>query len=154
MVLFLFALWLMLNGRVTVEVCLVGVVLTVAVYAFCVRVLGYSVQGEKLFWKRAARYLWYFFPLVWEIIKANNAVMRIIWSKNGEIQPAMVRIRVPFRENISRVILSNSITLTPGTVTVEQQDDEFLVLCLHKSSAYDIPDWCLTKYLQKTEEIQ
>lgn len=154
MILFLFALWLILNGRVTLEICLVGLVLTAAVYAFCVRVLGYSLHGEKLFWKRAGRYLWYFFPLVWEIIKANKTVMRTIWAKNGEIHPAMVRIRVPLEENISRVMLANSITLTPGTVTVEQSEDEFLVLCLDKASAYDIPDWCLTNYLRKTEEIQ
>ncbi len=153
MILFLFALWLILNGRITVEVCLIGIVLTAAIYAFCVRVLGYSLRGEKLFWKRACRYLWYFFPLVWEILKANHVVMRTIWAKNGEYRPAMVRIRVPFKENVSRVILSNSITLTPGTVTVEQQGDEFLVLCLDKPSAYDIPEWRLTKYLQKTEEI-
>lgn len=153
MILFLFALWLILNGRITLEVCLIGAVLTAAIYAFCVYALGYSLQGEKLFWKRAGRYFLYVWMLVWEVVKANHVVMHTIWRKNGEYHPAMVRIRVPFRENISRVILSNSITLTPGTVTVEQKDDEFLVLCLNKPSAYDIPHWCLTRYLQKTEEL-
>lgn len=153
MVLFLFVLWLILNGRVTLEVCLIGVVLTAAIYAFCVRVLGYSLQGEKRFWKRSLRYVGYFFALIWEIIKANGTVMKLIWTKKP-YQPAMVRIRVPFRENSSRVILANSITLTPGTITVEQQGDEFLVLCLDKSSAYDIPGWCLTRYLKEMEEIQ
>ena len=42
-------------------------------------------------------------------------------------------------KNISRVTLSNSITLTPGTVTIEQSGDDFLVLCLDKPSADSIP---------------
>ena len=40
MCVFLFALWLLLNGRVTVEICLFGVVIAGAVYAFCVYALG------------------------------------------------------------------------------------------------------------------
>ena len=46
---------------------------------------------------------------------------------------------------------SNSITLTPGTVTIEQSGDVFLVLCLDKPSADSIPDWNLTRMLQKME---
>ena len=49
------------------------------------------------------------------------------------------------------MILSNSITLTPGTVTIEQNGDDFLVLCLDKESAESIPDWSLTRMLRKME---
>ena len=63
-----------------------------------------------------------------------------------------MRLRVPLKENISRVFLSNSITLTPGTVTVSQEGDEYLVLCLNKDDAQSIPDWSLVKYLRKVEE--
>ena len=65
--------------------------------------------------------------------------------------PAIVRLRIPFEKNISRVLLSNSITLTPGTVTIEQYGDEFLVLCLDKPNADSIPDWKLTRMLHKME---
>ena len=89
--------------------------------------------------------------LIWEIIKANLAVIRIILVPPHKYHPAIVRLKIPFEKNISRVLLSNSITLTPGTVTIEQSGDDFLVLCLDKSNADSIPDWNLTRMLRKME---
>ena len=89
--------------------------------------------------------------LIWEIVKANMAVVKIILMPPHKYHPAIVRMRIPFKKNISRVILSNSITLTPGTVTIEQSGDDFLVLCLDKPSADSIPDWNLTRMLRKME---
>lgn len=152
MCVFLFALWLLLNGRVTLEICLFGVVIAGGVYAFCVYALGYHPSHERRFIRRIGSYVVYFFTLVWEIIKANLAVIRIILSPGAEYHPAIVRLKVPLKENISRVLLSNSITLTPGTVTIEQKGDDFLVLCLDKASADSIPDWNLTRMLRKMEE--
>ena len=152
MCIFLFLLWLVLNGRVTVEICLIGVVLTAAVYAFCVYALGYHPRHERRIIRRLAREVVSFVMLVWEIFKANFAVLRTILIPPHRYDPAIVRLRVPLKENISRVILSNSITLTPGTVTVSQEGDEYVVLCLHKDDAQGIPDWSLVQYLRKVEE--
>lgn len=151
MCVFLFALWLLLNGRVTVEVCLFGVVIAGAVYAFCVYALGYHTSHEKRLLKRLGGYVVYVAMLIWEIIKANLAVIRIILVPSHRYHPAIVRLRIPFEKNIYRVLLSNSITLTPGTVTIEQYGDEFLVLCLDKPNADSIPDWKLTRMLHKME---
>lgn len=148
---FLFVLWLLLNGRVTVEICLFGVVIAGAVYAFCVYALGYHPRHEKRLLKRLGGYVVYVAMLIGEIIKANMAVIRIILVPPHRYHSAIVRLRIPFEKNISRVLLSNSITLTPGTVTIEQYGDEFLVLCLDKSNADSIPDWKLTRMLQKME---
>ena len=52
MCIFLFLLWLILNGKVTLEICLFGVVITGAVYAFCVAALGCRPQTERRFLKR------------------------------------------------------------------------------------------------------
>ena len=152
MCIFLFLLWLVLNGRVTVEICLIGVVLTAAIYAFCVYALGYHPKHERRILRRLAMYAVYVVMLVWEIFKANFAVLRVILIKPHHYEPGIVRLRVPLKENISRVFLSNSITLTPGTVTVSQEGDEYLVLCLNKDDAQSIPDWSLVKYLRKVEE--
>ena len=152
MCIFLFLLWLVLNGRVTVEICLVGVVLAGAIYAFCVYALDYHPRHEKRIIKRLAMYAVYFFMLLGEIFKANFAVLRTILVPPHRYDPAIVRLRIPLKENISRVILSNSITLTPGTVTVSQEGEEFAVLCLQKDDAKALPEWSLVKYLRKVEE--
>lgn len=148
---FLFALWLILNGRITVEICLIGLAITAGVYAFCVWALGYSPKHEKGLLKRLWRYGVYFAALLWEILKANVTVMKIILT-GKEYHPGIVEIKVPLKHNISRVLLSNSITLTPGTVTVTQEGESFRVLCLNEADADDILTWKLTKMLEKMEE--
>ena len=151
MFLFLFTLWLLLNGRVTLEICLFGVVIAGAIYAFSIHVLDFHPSHEKRLLKRIGGYFAYALVLLGEIIKANLAVIRIILIPPHRYHPAIVRVKVPLKKNISRVMLSNSITLTPGTVTIEQNGDDFLVLCLDKKNAESIPGWKLTRILRKME---
>ena len=49
---FLFLLWLILNGRVTVEICLLGLVISVGLCIFCAKALGYDPRREKGLIKR------------------------------------------------------------------------------------------------------
>ena len=146
MCVFLFLLWLIFNGRVTLEICLFGIVVTGLVYAFCVAVLGYHPRNERRVLRRLGRYLQYGVTLVWEIVKANVQTMKVILSPKAAYRPA-----VPLEEASSRVLLSNSITLTPGTVTIRQHEEEFLVLCLDKDGGEAIPDWNLVRILKKLE---
>ena len=152
MCVFLFLLWLIFNGRVTLEICLFGVVVTGLVYAFCVAVLGYHPRNERrLVLGLLGWYLQYGATLVWEIVKANVQTMKVILSPKAAYRPAVVRLQVPLEEASSRVLLSNSITLTPGTVTIRQHEEEFLVLCLDKDGGEAIPDWNLVRILKKLE---
>lgn len=80
MCVFLFLLWLIFNGRVTLEICLFGIVVTGLVYAFCVAVLGYHPRNERRVLRRLGRYLQYGATLVWEIVKANVQTMKVILS--------------------------------------------------------------------------
>ena len=115
------------------------------------RALGCRPQTERRFLKRLGGYVVYGAILVREIIRANLAVMRVIWSRKPDYHPAIVRVHAPLEKPVSRMLLSNSITLTPGTVTVRQEGEDYLVLCLNKAHAADIPDWSLTRLLRKME---
>ena len=139
----LFALWLLLNGQVTLELILIGAAVSGAVWLFCYRTLGYRPQRERVLLRRLPRYAHYAAALAAEIFKANLTVMR---------RPAIRRVHLPLREEGSRMLLANSITLTPGTVTVAVEDEDFLVLCLDAESADALPDWNLTTMLTKMEE--
>ena len=112
MCVFLFVLWVLLNGRVTVEICLFGVVIAGAVYAFCVYALGYHPSHEKRLLKRLGGYVVYVAVLIWEIIKANLAVIKIILVPPHKYHPAIVRMKIPFEKNISRVPLPSSRAAT------------------------------------------
>ena len=149
---FLFLLWLILNGRITVEICLLGLVISVGLYIFCAKALGYDPRREKGLIKRLGLYIVYTFVLIWEILKASVGVMKIVLAPRMHYHPAIVRLEVPLKKEVSRVFLSNSITLTPGTVTVEEHEGEFLVLCLDSANADSMAHWRPVKILMKLEE--
>ena len=73
--------------------------------------------------------------LVIEIVKANVAVALRIVSPGLPIQPRVIRVRAGQRTDIGRVIYANSITLTPGTVTVDTEGDHITVHALTRDAA-------------------
>ena len=96
----------------------------------------------------------YFGILIIEIIKANIAVLSIMLSDKIEIDPCFCYFTTDLKEPIHRILLANSITLTPGTITVELSDDGvYKVHCLDKSMADGINDSIFVKMLRKMEEL-
>lgn len=72
----------------------------------------------------------YFVWLFKEITKANIAVVRAVLSPDMAVSPTLTRIPTPQKSDIGKVMFANSITLTPGTVSVDIQDDHILVHAL------------------------
>ena len=99
------------------------------------------------------RVLQYVFVLIKEIIKANFAVIRMITSSRYEIEPAVVRFKTNLKTTPARILLANSITLTPGTITVLQEGDEYMVHCLDKSLAEGIDSSVFVSMLEKMERM-
>jgi multicomponent Na+:H+ antiporter subunit E len=62
-----------------------------------------------------------------EIAKANVGVVKAALKPEIDITPRLVRVPVEADSDLARCVFANSITLTPGTVTVEIEDDGFLV---------------------------
>lgn len=80
----------------------------------------------------AIRYLpW----LVWEILKANYDVIKACLKADLDISPALVRVKTTCKSDLAKVTFANSITLTPGTVTIEVEGDKLLVHALYEGSA-------------------
>ena len=69
-------------------------------------------------------YLPYLFK---EIVKANLDVARRVVAPTLPIRPGIVRVKTKLRNPIGRLVLANSITLTPGTLTVDIRDDELFI---------------------------
>lgn len=65
--------------------------------------------------------------LLKEIVVANIDIAKIVLKKDMPIDPALVRFESALGTSLARVMLGNSITLTPGTLTVEIEDNVFLV---------------------------
>lgn len=74
--------------------------------------------------------LLYFVWLFKEIVKANIAVVREIVSPDLEVSPTLTKIPVEGKSDLAKTMFANSITLTPGTVSLDIQDDHILVHAL------------------------
>ncbi|MGE0416504.1 MAG: Na+/H+ antiporter subunit E [Acetobacteraceae bacterium] len=73
--------------------------------------------------------------LLWEIVKAGWDVTKIILRPALPISPRMIRVPTTQATDLGKVIYANSITLTPGTISVELEDDEILVHALTRDTA-------------------
>lgn len=78
---------------------------------------------------------YYLVWLVWNVIKANVEVAYMILHPRLPIRPGLFRFRTTLQDDVARVLVANSITLTPGTVTIDLKDDEYLVHGIHPRSA-------------------
>ena len=93
------------------------------------------VDRESVPTEVSLRTLFYVPWLFWEIVKANIDVARRILQPRLPIQPHVVHLRTGQRTELGRVIYANSITLTPGTVTIGVQGDELTIHALTHEAA-------------------
>lgn len=148
----IFALWIIFNGKITVQIGVVGLILSAALYAFCRKYLGYGGPKKKNFIKRLGYLMEYIVVLIVEIIKANLTVLKMTVSKELDFEPQLFYFRTDLKETSSRVMLANSITLTPGTITVTLEDDLYCIHCLDKSMAEGMEESSFVQILRKIEE--
>ena len=151
MLLLFFAVWIVFNGRLTLEIALFGIAVAGLMFWFMCHFMDYSPQKERMFYRKFPLFCKYVLLLVKEIIKANMAVCKLILTRREVIEPAMVKVHTDLKTETARVMLANSITLAPGTITVSMEDRELLVHCLDKSFAEGMEDSEFVKLLEQLE---
>ena len=147
-----FIVWIIFNGRVTLEIILFGIAISGLIFAFVCRFMDYSMEKERKFYKKFLLFCKYAVLLVKEIIKANLVVCHLILTRREVVEPVIVKVHTDLKTETAKVILANSITLTPGTITVSMSGQELLVHCLDKSLSEGMEDSVFVKLLQKLEE--
>ncbi len=152
MFLIFFLAWLIFNGQVTTEILIFGVVIAAVVFWFICKFMGYSLRKELKLYRSIGFFLRYALVLIKEIIKANLDVIPRIYTVEEAMEPVIVKFRVNLKTDFARVILANSITLTPGTITVSLEENEYTIHCLDESLAEGLEDSVFVKMLEKYEE--
>lgn len=152
MYLLLVFFWIILNGRITAEIIILGIFFAAVIYAFACKFLGLTWQMEKSFWKHLWWLIYYIFILLKEIAVANLMVLKIVFTPGRRIHPVLVSFESPLKGKLLKVILADSITLTPGTITVKLDDKGYVVHCLDESMAQGLNDSVFVKQLKKWEE--
>jgi len=131
----LFVFWLLLSGHYTAFLVTSGAVAAALIAWFGLR-LGYAdEEGHPI--DLLARALLYWPWLLKEIVKSALDVALIIVKPSLPISPRLVRLTTSQRHPVGTVVYANSITLTPGTITVEvgRREHALLVHALTKSAA-------------------
>jgi len=136
----LFAFWLIFSGRFDALHLVLGLISCTIVTLFSGDLIPeLHAQGLVRAWLRFACYIpW----LLGQILLANLRILRIVFHPRmmDLIDPHIVRFRSPLGSQLSLVTLANSITLTPGTITISvKQDGEFKVHAIDKVSGDALP---------------
>jgi multicomponent Na+:H+ antiporter subunit E len=132
----LFGTWLVLSGHYNPLLIGLGLA-SCAVVVFITHrmdVIDHEGHPIHLTWRALLYWPW----LVVEIVKANFDVARRILPGGPAISPTMLRVRATQANDLGRVIFANSITLTPGTVTMDIDDGEFWVHAVSDKVARDL----------------
>lgn len=118
----LLLLWVLLNGALAPDVLIVGALAAGAITYFFRESLSF-LSGLRLtpagLWA-ALLYVLYFLK---ELVRANLSMAAIVLSPKLPIDPAIVKVRTKLTHPVARLLLANSITLTPGTLSVEMKGE-------------------------------
>lgn len=148
----LFLFWIILNGKATPEVVFLGIPVSSAVYLFLYQFMNLSPKRERVVFKSLWGAVKYLVFLTIEVIKANLATARMILNFEEEPEPVLVKFDSKLQTGTGNTALANSITLTPGTITVDvDHQNGFLVHALDKSFAEGIGNCDFVKKLTAME---
>lgn len=133
----LFGFWLLLSGHYHAFLITAGLVSALAVALFAQRMDVVDHEGHPV--HLAPRAVLSYWPwLIKEIAKSAWSVSKIIISPRLPISPTLVTVAATQRTAVGRTTFANSITLTPGTISVEVGRDQILVHALTREAAQDL----------------
>lgn len=121
-----FALWLLLTFNLDIGNLIAGASVALVSTGLFGR---YFVDHVAKFFE-PVRYLWlivYVFIFTWECVKANLDVAYRVLNPALPVKPGIVKVRMQVQSDIARTFLANSITMTPGTISVDIVDDDLFV---------------------------
>ena len=128
-----------------------GIVISAAVYWFICKFMDYSIKKDLRFMKKLIYIIQYLYYLVKEIVIANFVTMKLVLSSHYAVEPVLIEFETNLKTNTAKFLLANSITLTPGTITVSVEENKFTIHCLDKTLAEGIDELVFVKLLTKLE---
>ena len=135
--LIMFAFWIFLSGKFSFILLLSGIISSLLV-SYMSNDLLIGNGDIKLGFIRTIRFIRFLPWLLWQIVLANiDLALRTLHPKMP-INPILINIKNNLKSDLGMVILANSITLTPGTVTIDVNENEFLVHVISEKAAQSL----------------
>ena len=124
--LILLSVWIFLNNSIQPDIVITGIIISLIVSSLACRRCGLftdlRITPKSFFYT-----IYYFIIFFIELVKSNMDVTRRVLSPSLPINPGIVEVKTRLKSKYARMILANSITLTPGTLTVEIVDDSLFI---------------------------
>ena len=122
----LFCLWLLFTSTTKLQEVVVGVVFALLVAAIGYE--GFTDRGLQLLSPRRVLALLVYVPVFfWEMLKANFDVAYRVLHPRMPIRPGIVAVKTDLKTDVGKLFLANSITLTPGTLTMEIHGEHLFI---------------------------
>ena len=125
--------WLLLTFNLTIPNLIVGIlaaIITTVIFGkYFVTHVSKLLQPHRYFW-----FFVYLFIFIWECLKANIEVAYRVLHPAMPIKPGIVKIKINLKTDIAKTTWANSITMTPGTITVDIIDDYIYVHWIYIST--------------------
>jgi multicomponent Na+:H+ antiporter subunit E len=125
-----FVTWMLLTGRFYLQNLIAGAV--VSLITTIIFSKYFQIDTRKLL--NPKRYFWliiYILYFTWECVKANFDVAYRVLHPSMPVRPGIVKVKLQLKRALARTILANSITMTPGTITVDIIEDTLYVHCIY-----------------------
>lgn len=144
----LFVFWMVMAGKFDLLHVILGLISSLIVTVITGDLLFNESRKER--GKETVLFIMYVPWLIYQIVLANWQVARLALSPRMSelIDPQLIKIKVDLKSDISKVTLANSITLTPGTITADIKDNEFLIHALWQPSAEGLLSQDMEKRVQ------
>lgn len=144
------AFWTILAERITITSTIFGLVIAVIIYLY----VNESYKGINIIKSLKLVPIWITFllQLIGEIVVANIQVAMIVLSKDMSIAPEVVEYETSLESELLKTILANSITLTPGTMSVDIEGNSLKVHCLNRNYAESLEGNAFEKTLLRIQE--
>lgn len=150
----LFLFWVAVSGSLLWPQLVVGLAAAAFVTYFNRNLLITIQDRPPVSFKIIVWLAGYFFKLLLDIVKANFQVAWLVLHPKMPIEPNLVELEVDIKKVASRVLLANSITLTPGTLTVLSDEKKYLVHALTTDSGEALRRWPIIERLKHMEADQ
>lgn len=143
--------WLLLSGHTDPLLLTLGGLSCALVtwIAHRMEVVDHEGHPVHIGWRAPVYWLW----LGWEIVKANLDVARRILDPRLPISPTVSRVHASQKSDLGRVTYANSITLTPGTVSLSVSEDEIEVHALSREAAEALAEGAMDRQVSRFEGL-
>ena len=146
----MFIFWILLSGEFTFILITSGVVASL-ITAYLSHDIFIGKADLKTETGRVFKFIVYIPWLLWEIILANVEIAYLVLNPKPLIDPQLVHFKNDLKTDLGIVTLAHSITLTPGTVTVEANREEFIIHAIWQKSAEGIIGGEMQRKVKKIE---